>query len=641
MSATLQQVEREVRAVAFRPAPQRTLSQWADDEVVLADTEGGGRGKWYTSRAAYLREPMDRVGDSTTREIVVMKSGQAGATLALTVLPALYWAVEDPTTVMVVEPSESLAAAWSVARFEPNRLATPVTRDLIAQSGGGGARHAGNTQDFKQFPGGYIVVAWSSSDKQMRSRPARAILKDELDAWEATKEGDPAKRAERAATTYGDSAKLVDISTPTVKGHSRIERRFQFSDQRYYHVACPDCGFRQPLVWEQVHYEGSDPETSPETARYACRDCGCLWDDAAKNHAVEVADLSFDAWVPTYPGRAILGYHVNKLMSNFVTLGDIVREWLQAQGNDELLQVFFNLTLGLSWEIRTEGVGEDALLARRVVFPAPVPNGVAILTAAVDVQDDRFEVQVEGWGDGTQNWKIQHHVLFGDIHGRALQLELDAFLRGTWRHESGTEIPIRCAVIDAGDGDHTQMVYGITKPKWGRRVYAVKGGSKSSGKGLVRPRPTVDDKTGTKFFIFSPTTAKDMVFGQLKVQMPGPRYVNIPADFTDDWVKQLLVEKKFPKRQPDGTTKWEYRRPAGARNEALDLCTMNLVALSLSGVPVDRLGKMAAALTATLVARPEGEVGSELEPPRPPAPASHVTRPRRHGGNWATRWKGT
>ncbi len=635
MSRILAQVERTAREVAFRPAPLRTLSQWADDEVVLADTEGGGRGKWYTSRAAYLREPMDRVGDSVTKEIVVEKSGQAGATLALTVLPAMYWCAEDPTTVMVVEPSESLAAAWSVARFEPNRLATPATRDLIAQSGGGGARHSGNTQDFKQVPGGYIVIAWSSSDKQMRSRPARVILRDELDAWEATKEGDPAKRAERAATTYGDSAKIVDISTPTVKGHSRIDRRFGFSDQRYYHVPCPDCGHRQPLVWEQVHWEGSDPDTSPETARYACKDCGSLWDDAAKNEAVEIADRNLDAWVPKYPGRAILGYHINALMSGFVTLADLVKEWLQAQGNDELMQVFFNLKLGLTWEIRTQGIGEDSLLSRRVSYPAPVPNGVAILTAAVDVQDDRFEVQVEGWGDGLQNWKIQHHVLWGDVHSKALQGELDGFLRGGWRHECGAEVKIRCAVVDAGDGDHTQMVYAFTKPKWGRRIYAVKGGSKSFGKGLVRPRPTVDDKSGTKFFLFSPNTAKDMVFGQLRVQTPGPRYVNIPAEFTEDWVKQLLIEKKYPKKQADGSTKWEYRKPNGARNEALDLCDMNLVAFSLSGVPADRLGKMATVLSA-MTPKPAAE-SAEAEQAVEPEPAERVSRPRSKR-NWATSW---
>ena len=482
---TLAEIEREVRQVAFRPVPNRTLSQWCDDEVTLADTEGGGRGKWYTDRAAYLREPMDCISDHTTIDLVIMKSEQVGATLAFTVLPSLYFMAEDPTTCMVVQPSETLASAWSVARFEPNRVSTPATLNAIAQTGAGGARYAGNTQEFKSFPGGYIVVAWSSSDKQMRSRPARVIYEDELDAWEATKEGDPTKRAERAATTYGDQAKKIKISTPTVKGYSRIERAFQFTDQRYYHVACPDCGHRQPLIWEGVQYEGTDPETAPETARYACRECGSLWTDSQKNEAVRSAGPA--AWVPLYPGRVKRGYHISALMSSFVPLASLVRDWLEAQGNNELLQTFFNLKLGQTWEIRGEGLGQSGLLARRETYPCQVPSGVGLLTAAIDVQGDRLEVQVQGWGAGEECWIIQHHVILGDVHNEATRGDLDAFLLGDWLHESGHTLRIRCAVMDSGDGNTMKAVYAFTKPRYGRRVYAVKGLSKGDGKGLVRP----------------------------------------------------------------------------------------------------------------------------------------------------------
>jgi phage terminase large subunit GpA-like protein len=638
---SLAQIEREVRAIAFRPIPKRTLSKWADDEVTLAPTEGGGAGKWYTERAAYLREPMDAMCDQGTRELVVKKSGQAGATLALSILPVLYWMVEDPTTVMIVQPSESLAAAWSVARFEPNRLETPATRDLIQQHAAGGARHAGNTQQFKAFPGGYVVVAWASSDMQMRSRPARVIIRDELNAWEPTKEGDSAKRAERAATTYEDSKKVLDISTPTVKGASRIDDRFDLSDQRYYHVPCPDCGHRQPLVWENVRYDGKDPETSPETARYVCRDCGTLWDEAQKNEAVRIADLNHDAWVPTYPGRKIAGWHINAIMSSFVSMAELVKEWLEAQGNDALMQVFFNLKLGLAWELRTEGLGNDNLLARREIYAAQVPAGVAILTASIDVQDDRFEIQVEGWGAGGENWKIQHHVIPGDVLDAGTQRLLDDFLRGRWRHESGTELRLRAACMDAGDGDHTQMVYAFTKKRWRRRVFAVKGLSKGDGKGLVRPRPSVDDKSGAKFFLFAPNTAKDMVLSMFRTQVPGPRYVHLPDSFTEDWVTQVLVERKHPKRMPDGSTKWVYRKPGGARNEALDLCTMNLVALSLSGIPVERLARMAARLQAKMGLPEERAEETDDGPSGEPAPAPTKTKKPvvRKASGWMNRWR--
>ncbi len=182
-------------------------------------------------------------------------------------------------------------------------------------------------------------------------------------------------------------------------------------------------------------------------------------------------------------------------------------------------------------------------------------------------------------------------------------------------------------MVDAGDGNRTREVYAFTKPKYGRRIYAVKGLSKGDAKGLVRKRPTVDDKTGTRFFLFSPTTAKDTLFARLRVVTPGPRYVNLPdaAWCNQEWIDGLMAEELFAKKNG----KREYRK-IRKRNEPLDLSVMNLVALGLSGVPSDRLGRRAALLNGESgpVQQTMATAEQDSDETEPEAPA-RVTRRKR------------
>ena len=151
----------------------------------------------------------------------------------------------------------------------------------------------------------------------------------------------------------------------------------------------------------------------PETAGYVCKECGTLIEEAAKYRM-----LAEGEWKRENPEGRFPGFHINALYSPWVQWSELVEKWLEVQGDIEQLKAFINLQLGEPWEERRTEFKPEALAARVEEYPAEVPDGVGVLTAAVDVQGDRLELIVKGWGGGEESWLIGHHRLHGDPQAR-------------------------------------------------------------------------------------------------------------------------------------------------------------------------------------------------------------------------------
>ena len=127
--------------------------------------------------------------------------------------------------------------------------------------------------------------------------------------------------------------------------------------------------------------------------------------------------LNAGAWVAEFPDRPAVGFHINALYSpwreNWFALA---QEWHEAnhENNPEKLKAFINLRLGETWEEQGDSVEALTLKSRLEPYQAEAPDGVGLLTAAVDVQSDRLECVVKGWGDKEESWLIAYQQLFGD-----------------------------------------------------------------------------------------------------------------------------------------------------------------------------------------------------------------------------------
>jgi phage terminase large subunit GpA-like protein len=225
--------------------------------------------------------------------------------------------------------------------------------------------------------------------------PARYVFLDEVDAYEGDVdgEGDPVALAIARTRTFGHRAKVFLVSTPTIKGLSRIEREFEASDQRRFFVPCPHCSVLQWLKFERLKWTSGEPAS----ATYHCEGCD---QSVAEHH--KTAMLSAGEWrtTATPADPHCVGFHISGLYSPVGWLGwaDIAREWEAAQGDDAALKAAKNTLLGETWQERGEAPDWQRLYERREDFAPRVAQCGLILTAGADVQHDRIEVDIWAWG---------------------------------------------------------------------------------------------------------------------------------------------------------------------------------------------------------------------------------------------------
>jgi len=100
-----------------------------------------------------------------------------------------------------------------------------------------------------------------------QSPTVRTLLVDEVDEFANNLSGgdDPLEMLNGRTSAFPATYKRLYISTPQIKGLSRIEQLWAKSDQRRYHVPCPHCGHMQHLQWSGLHWT---PDAS--TCWYVC-----------------------------------------------------------------------------------------------------------------------------------------------------------------------------------------------------------------------------------------------------------------------------------------------------------------------------------------------------------------------------------
>jgi phage terminase large subunit GpA-like protein len=607
--------DRLERRSMLAPPPKLTISEWADRYRVLSRESSAEPGKWNTDRAPYQRGMMDTCSDPLTEQVVAMLAAQTGKTDALACNVVAFYIDQDPAPMLVLHPTQQMGEAWSKDRLAPMLRDTPRLRGKVKDPR---ARDSGNTLLQKQFAGGHVTISGANSAASLASRPIRIVICDEVDRYPASagSEGDPVGLAFKRTATFWNR-KLILTSTPTIKGFSRIEAAFQESDQRHYHVPCPHCDEMQTLQWGNLKWEDGDPET----AAYMCDSCGVLIEEQHKGEM-----LRRGVWIAENPGHRTAGFHLNALYSPWARWPDLVREWLEAQGNPERLKVFVNTVLGQTWEEDGERVSPDSLTGRRESYRAQVPDGVGLLVAAVDTQGDRLEVTVKGYGAGEESWVIHHEQLWGDPARDEVWQQLEEVRTRAWKCESGAELRIAALCIDSG-GHHTEHVYRYVKPRQPQRVWATKGVSQP-GRPLVG-RPSRANKHGVKLLPIGTDTAKDVVFARLKLTTPGPGYMHFPDFLDQEFFDQLTSEKvvtRYTKGRP--VRRYEKTRP---RNEALDLEVLCLAALlSIGASALQSLGTMAEKV------RQEGAAKAPDESDAKPQPRQLPKRPR---GGWVSSWR--
>ncbi|KQQ67829.1 terminase [Pseudomonas sp. Leaf127] len=572
------------------PDPDLWVDEWSDKYMRIPRDAGAAEpGKYRTARTPYAREPMRCLSPAhPCKRVVTMVASQLMKTqIALNWIGGLIHMV--PSNILTLLPSLGLAKRIS-SRISKTVAATPELRERVANSR---SRDARNTLDTKEFDGGALYITTAGSAANLSELSARYIYGDEVDRWDVDvgEEGDPIELAEARGSTFGRRAKFYFSSSPTIKGASRIADLFDMSDQRHYYVPCPTCGHMQTLEWERLIY-------SPDyrVVHYQCANANCdvLIEEHCKNGMLEQGE-----WRAHSAGDGeTVGFTLNAL---YAPLGwqdwpSLAKQYERAKralakGDQEPMQVFYNTRLAKVWDSAIEQTKAEVLLQRARLSGyglGSMPADVLMLTGAVDVQGNRLEFMVVGWGVGMERWIVDFQVIAGDPSDDRTWAALDEMLKAKYRHPCGVGLGILATAVDSG-GHHTDEVYHFCRVRRWRNIFAVKGANKP-GRPVIAQRPSMVDVTwkgqtergGAELWFVGTDTAKDWIYNRYPFEQ-GPGALHFANDLPDDFFAQCVAERKVV-RYVRGHKRIEWVKGKSERNEALDLMVYNLAMAQYLGI---------------------------------------------------------
>jgi phage terminase large subunit GpA-like protein len=537
----------------------------------------------------------------------------------------------SPAPFMLVLPRSDDCRTVSRQRIDPMIESSPRLRGHVSERR---SRDSGNTQTQKDFDGGMLLIRGANSAADLRSSPIKNLACDEVDAYpeDVDEEGDPVSLAERRTTNF-PGRKIALTSTPTIEGHSRIVKEYDETDQSEYFVPCPHCRVFQTLQWPRIKWE----EDRPETAQLVCEACGVL---VPEHHKEEM--LLQGEWRAQLPERSerARGFRLSSLYSPWVTWAECVRHFLKAKrAGPAQLKVFINTVLAQTWKGQGDAPEWRRLYDRREQYKiGTVPAGGLVLTAGVDVQKTRLELEVVAWGRGLESWSVDYRVFEGDTGDPATWLALSQALSTSYRHENGLDLNIRLMAVDSGY--NTQHVYSWVRRQTRGHVIAVKGDSDGRAAALVQQPKAVDlnadgkrARRGMRVYIVSGDVAKTQLYGWLRLDRPTtnllpcpPGYCHFP-EYGPEFFKQLVSE------QVELQIVRGYRRYRwvlmGDRNEALDCRVYARAAANVLGL--DRYQDVHWA-----------QLETALGAPKPPPPTPPKKKPRADRGedeDYLSRWR--
>jgi phage terminase large subunit GpA-like protein len=605
MAGARQQIERALtRGLQTwgKPEPM-SLEEWARKHFYLSAESSYVEKEW--TPWPFQRAIMACMSNDDIYEVTLKKSARVGYTKMLLAF-LCYNAHHRRRNQILWQPTDEDRDEFVKAELEPALRDMAVMRDVLPSVQ---SRSKDNTLHSKKFVGSMLHTKGGKAAKNYRRVSTDVAIWDELAAFDndIEKEGDPftlgRKRVEGATFP-----KCLSGSTPKQKGVCLIDTRYTAADERMtYQIPCPHCGERHALSWggkDELHgfkwQKDSAGNPIPETVRHLCPHCGVLITQAeylsVEGQGVWINEdntlwLHFDGrftlpdGMPAEAPRHI-AFHVWTAYSPAVQWAQILREFVSAReamerGDDTKMKAWVNTTRGETWEGEIERTDADELKQRAEPFPLKImPRDCLLLLCGCDTQGNRIEAQVWGYGLGGQMWTIDHRVFFGNPAQDEVWVELEEFLFGeTYPHACGTAQQIYATALDSG-GHHTDAVYAFAHKHKARRVHAIKGAS-GAERSIENGNSKVSfdwrgkrEKHGATLWLVGTHLAKDRFAARLEVTQPGPGYVHLSADNTDEWFRQLAAEDRVTVRTRYGTqTRWVPNRK---RNEVIDMTAYSI-----------------------------------------------------------------
>lgn len=597
-----------------------TPSAWAERYRYLPASVSPLPGYYSYDVCPPLREIVDCLDImSPVREITLMKGAQIGATVGILENAIGYFISEVKSAPMMLLTADAELAKTRMDGHITVMIQQSELADKIMTSDELSRNKTGKTKSKIEWQGGgYILPFGARNAAKLRSNPIQVLLEDEIDGYPENvgNDGDPLKLAEARTKAYHQTRKIVRLSTPLLKGVSRIERCYLEGDQRKYHVPCKHCGKFQELkfngvdestgeVWGLVWELDDDGILNGDSVKYLCKYCKKPHSNSDKSWM-----LPRGKWIASARSRnpEARSYHLSALYSPAAmypwdeAVRDFLNCWDVAENRPKdlgLMQEYYNNVLGKTFELRGSKLKYSTVSGHvRDYYYGEVPNAFAlahsgsrilVITCTVDVHKDNLKVTIFGWTRGARGYLIDYFVFEGDPS--------DTSDKGTWG---------KLAELLAGDGYVADdgALYGIAITlidsgylpdqvssfcdRYATSVFPIKGRENPPKSASIREFSPFENRFGLTSYGITVSMYKDRMAAVLRRQWNGggvqaERSINFPRDITEKQLKELTVEQKREKinsrtKQREG---FEWYRPSGAANELWDLLIYSAAALDI------------------------------------------------------------
>lgn len=587
------------------PPPNMTVEQWAAAYRYIPDEYGAHPGRWSSDGAPYQKEPMKAFTQKGVHRVVMMCAAQLGKSEIMFNVLGRFMHL-DPCPMLLVQPTLGDAQDWSKERLAPTIARTPVLSDLVAESK---SRDSDNTILKKMFPGGYLALVGSNAPSGLAKRSIRVLLFDEVDRFEksAGSEGDPVDLGIKRTSNFWNH--IVGLFSTPSGVNSRIYREYMLGTQEEWLHKCPNCGEWHWVTLKDMDYDAEEINTGGtksyvvKSVVWRCPDCGFSFTESQMKNAPQ----RYIAKNPKISDRR--SFHVNAFASPWLGWRTLINEYLTAKEDPEMMKTFVNTRLAELYTPEDKTQDVDELMARREHYPAELPDGVLVLTAAVDTQDNRLEYEICGWGRGEELWGIRKGIIWGVPDQQRTWDLLDEQLDAAYHFGNGSGLKVSRVFIDHG-GHYSDAVYYYCFHNRYKQRYAVQGAHEFGvpvmyKMGKAKGWPQLD------LIILGVNDGKQYVYQRLGgVESPGPGYMHFPDNEDKGYDRAYfngLLAEELQTKMVNGQVVMKWVNIAkDKRNEPIDLKVYNLACLRslnpnwgeyeaiVNGTPADDAGKESA-----------------------------------------------
>jgi phage terminase large subunit GpA-like protein len=592
-----------------------TVSEWMERKVILTEGQSVAPGHFSFDLTPYLREIADNLSPrSGVTEQAVIKGNQGGfSTVSFGYIgycvdygigPGLFVSGDQR---MAEDTMEKRVASIVEAAGLQDKI-RPVVKQRHDKS-------TGQRRDIISYGGTFFRAVGPRSEAKLRSFPSRVNMLEELDVYpqNLAGRGNPVEKVVRRSDTYGQLRRNYYNSTPKIKQTSQIEPLYEAGDKRLYNVPCPVCGFKQPVVWAGFKWEKREDgspaididlktgQVTHDPVYYECAnpECRAHWKNSDKfrflrDQKAGGMDLPdgrhvYAEWVPTKkPDRpGLRSYKWPSLLSPFRSWLDIVLQFWRVKDDALLFPDFVNDVWAETWEEKIASPQPHFLEARAEDWPRGyIPAGVLFTTLAADIQADRIEAMLVGWGKNKESWALNYWSFPGTTEdtGSPCWKDLERVIDIDYIRSDQVNLghPI-VSFIDAGylqaqvNAFCAGFEYG---PRQVDGVYPVIGKEnqaeiyKAHRNDIETPLISVHDQR-----------LKKELYSYLKRDAPVKGaafpygYVHFPKDQGRNWYEQLTAEEMFADTDKRGKKVYKIENRKQRRNEVLDCYKMNFGAL--------------------------------------------------------------